>query len=909
MNSSVLFVLIILYLGLLFFVAYWAEKKKSNFWTNNPYVYALSIAVYCSAWTFYGSIGVAAKEGLHYMAVYIGPVIIIPAWIYINSKIIRISRVNKIASIADFISLRYGNGRSLGALVSLVCILAIIPYIGLQIKAVSETFHLVSQTPHSDNILMDTATYVVVIIALFSAYYGTRYVDASEKRPGIIAVVAAESFLKLIFFIILGIFVVFGVFNGFGDIYQKASKLPDFAKINSFSGVESGLNWMLLSLLSMSAIFVLPRQFHTSVVENKSEKHLKTAIWIFPLYMLIFNFFVFPIAWGGNYLFQGQNVNPELYAIIIPQKFGSSFISLIVFLGGLSASVSMIIISSISLSVMLSNNVIIPYGWLENFKIKSESINTKTIMNIRRTSILLLILSGFLFYKFLISSNSLFSIGLVSFVLVAQLAPSFFGALYWRRGNYSGAVAGIIAGVVICYINLILPNYNDSFRKIIADNAVFNFFRIPYLSPIANTFFWSILVNTAVFAIISANIIGNYRERNYAEIYADIDDYIRNHENAYIWRGTANISDIEKILVKFLGEKKTQQALKIFNLKYNITDENDTADARFIKFSENLLSGRIGTASAKILIEGVTKEDKISLPEVLKILEESKENITLNRQLTEQSQQLMLLSEDLQNANENLVFKDKQKDEFLDSVAHELRTPITAIRATSEILIDDDEMPAEMKKEFLGNIISESDRLAEIINDILYLDKLEAGTVPLQIEQKNIVETYRKALKPLVHLFEQKHLHHSEVNLLQNEIFGFDEMKMIQVFQNILGNALKFTNEQGMIQAKFQEKDGEVKISIFNTGKSIPEEDLEFIFEKFYQSKNQNIRKPLGSGLGLSICKKIIDAHDGKILAKNKEIGVTIEVFLQSGDRSRKTEEDVEQSEFWGKLENPKGLT
>ena len=202
-------------------------------------------------------------------------------------------------------------------------------------------------------------------------------------------------------------------------------------------------------------------------------------------------------------------------------------------------------------------------------------------------------------------------------------------------------------------------------------------------------------------------------------------------DSAYIWRGTANVSDIQKILNRFLGEQKTKQALKIFNLKYNITEKNDIADARFIKFSENLLSGRIGTASAKILIEGVTKEDKISLPEVLKILEESKENISINKQLTEQSHQLRKLSEDLQNANENLVIKDQQKDEFLDSVAHELRTPITAIRATSEILLDDDEMPQEIKKDFLENIISESDRLAEIINDILYLDKLEAGSVVL----------------------------------------------------------------------------------------------------------------------------------------------------------------------------------
>ena len=881
MNSYLLFLLVIIYLGLLFFIAYFAEKRKSNFWVNNPYIYALSLAVYCSAWTYYGSIGVASNQGLEYMAIYIGPIIIIPSWIFINSKIIKISRVNKISSIADFIALRYGNSRSLSALVAVVCIFAIIPYIGLQIKSISETFHLVTETKHSENVFFDSATYVVLIIALFASYYGTKYVDASEKRLGIISAVAVESFLKLIFFVILGIFVVYGVFNGFEDIYKQAEKLPDFASKNSFNGLEGGFNWFLMSMLSMSAIFLLPRQFHTAIVENRKEKHLKTAIWLFPLYLLIFNFFVFPIAWGGKVLFFGENVNPELYSILIPQKFGNTAIAAMVFFGGLSACISMIIISSISLSIMLSNNIIIPYGWLNKFKVDTEKDNTKNIVNIRKISIFLLIIFAFIFYKYLILGKSLYSIGLFSFVLIAQLSPAFFGAIFWRRGTYAGSVSGITAGIAICFFSLLLPSFSENFfQSDFYKSSFFSFFNIPYLSPISQIFFWSILVNGALFLIVSTNTISTYRERNYAEIYADIDDYIQNHENSYIWKGKANISDIQKILIRFLGDKKAEQALKIFNLKYNITDENDTADSRFIKFSENLLSGRIGTASAKILIEGVTKEDKISLPEVLKILEESKENITINKQLSEQSHQLLKLSDDLQNANEHLIVKDQQKDEFLDSVAHELRTPLTAIRATGEILLDDEDMPSELKKDFLENIISESDRLAEIINDILYLDKLETGNIPLKIEENNIIQTFQKSVKPLFHLFEQRNLHHSEVNLLKTENFRYDEQRMIQVFQNILRNALKFTNEQGMIQTKFQVKDDFLKISIFNTGKIIPEEDLEFVFEKFYQSKNQNLRKPVGSGLGLAICKKIMLAQNGDIKVKNKEIGVTFEIYL-----------------------------
>ncbi len=884
MNSIELFAIIMLYLALLFFIAFWAEKRKSNFWANNPYVYSLSLAVYCTAWTYYGSIGVAANQGLEYLAIYIGPIIIIPAWIVINSKIIRISRVNKISSIADFISLRYGNSRSFGAIISVVCILAIIPYIGLQIKAISDTFHLVTKSENPNNIFTDTATYVVLLIAIFSSYYGTRYVDASEKRLGIISAVAVESFLKLIFFVILGIFVTYGIFNGFDDIYEKAKNLPEFTQRNSFNGLEGSFNWMLTSMLSMTAIFLLPRQFHTTIIENRKENHLKTAIWVFPLYLLIFNFFVFPIAWGGKILFLGQNVNPELFPILIPQKFGSILISVIVFLGGLSASISMIIISSVTLSIMLSNNVIIPYGWIDTFKTKNDTFNNKNIVNIRKVSIFLLIITAFVFYKYLILESSLFSVGLVSFVLIAQLAPSFFGAIFWRRGTYTGAVIGLILGILICYINLIIPQYLKAINPELAINQyrILQFFKIPYLETIPQVFFWSLLANATVFTIISVSSKGNYRERNYAEIYVDINRYIQNHEGAYIWKGKANVSDIRRILVKFLGDKKTKQALKIFNLKYNIDDENDTADSRFIKFSENLLSGRIGTASAKILIEGVTKEDKISLPEVLKILEESKENITLNRKLTEQSRQLRRLSDDLRSANSSLIEKDKQKDDFLDSVTHELRTPITAIRAAGEILLDDDDIPVEIKKDFLENIISESDRLNEIINDILYLDKLESGTIKLNINKNNIIDTYHKALKPIYHLIQQKNIHHSEINLLNDNEFYYDEARIIQVFQNILGNAYKFTEESGMIQVKFQEKDNLLKIGIFNTGKKIPDEDIDLIFDKFYQSKHQNIRKPVGTGLGLAICKKIIDAHQGKIYAENKEIGVTINILMNN---------------------------
>jgi signal transduction histidine kinase/Na+/proline symporter len=898
MSSFALFFVVLFYLALLFLVAHLAEKKKSKLWINNPYIYALSLAVYCTAWTYYGSIGVAATSGLNYLPIYIGPIMVIPAWIYTNTRIVRIARVNKISSVADFISLRYGNSRSFSAIITIVCLLAIVPYIGLQIKAISETFHLVTETSMSQNILTDNATFVVVLIALFASYYGTKYVDASEKRLGIISAIALESFLKLFFIIILGIFVIYFVFDGFSDIYEQASKFEDFKQKNTFNGTEGAMNWMVLCLISGTAICILPRQFHTAIIENRQEKHIKTAIWFFPLYLLIFTIFIFPIAWGGRLIFNGQNVNPEFYSILIPQHFNNTWITVFVFLGGLSSSISMIIISAITLSIMLSNNLIIPYGLLGKFKSENEVQNTRNITNIRKFSIFALVIMAFVFYKYFILKTSLDSVGLISFVVIGQLAPAFFGAIFWRRGTYKGAVIGLLAGLTICYFGLIIPqyyfSYNQELKGILREMYdSFDFFKISFLGRIPQIFFWSMLVNTGLFAIISVSVKGNYRERNFAELYVDIDKYIQNHENAFIWRGTAYVSDIKNILERFLGKTKTEQALRIFNLKYNIDSQTETADSRFIKFSENLLAGRIGTASAKILIEGVTKEDKISLKEVLNILEESKENIILNKKLTEQSQELQKLSNDLRTANQSLIIKDRQKDDFLDSVAHELRTPITAIRSAGEILADDDDIPLDIKKEFLNNIITESDRLSEIINDILYLDKLQHGEIALHIQQNNIVETYKKALNPLLHLIQQKNIHLSEVNLLNQYLFEYDEARMIQLFQNILGNALKFTDEQGTIQTKLSEKENQLIIKIFNTGKHIPEEDLEMIFDKFYQSKNQNILKPTGSGLGLAISKKIIEAQGGTIKAENSGLGVTFTVTLPEKIKNKNEVEQI----------------
>lgn len=887
-NLGIIIIILLLYLALLFFTAQWAEKKENSKWTSNAFVYSLSLAVYCTTWTYYGSIGVAANSGLNYIPIYLGPVIAFPAWIVLLKKIIRISRVNKISSIADFISLRYGNSRALGAMITLLVLIAILPYIGLQIKAISETFYIVTNHHDSGNIIFDTSIYVALILAIFASFYGTRYADASEKRRGIVTAVAMESAIKLIFFVVLGIYVTYFVFDGFADIYQKASVLPGFREKNTVHGLEGAMNWLMFCVLSFMAIFLLPRQFHMSVVENHREKHVRTAIWFFPLYLLLFNVFVFPIAWGGNVLFAHKTVNSDMYSLLIPQMFNNQLMTVLVFLGGFSAAISMIVVSSITLATMLSNNLLIPYGFLGSLNETNQQKNNDQIMRIRQVGIFCMIILGYFFYRYFLVKFSLVSVGMISFVIIAQLGPSFFGAIFWKRGSFKGTVAGLIMGMLVCFYTLMLPYFFSSLDKgnsfilngITHDGMLkpFALFGLDIFEPVPHALFWSLLLNALTYLIVSVSFKGNYRERNYAEIYVDIDRYMNHHENAFVWKGTAYIKDIEKVLLRFLGEERTQRALKIFRLKYNVPNDALMADARLIKFAENLLTGHIGTASSKILIEGVTKEDKISLPEVLRILEESQENISVNKKLVATSKELEKISEQLKNANDQLVKKDSQKDEFLDTVTHELRTPITAIRAASEILHDDEDIPEELKKQFLQNIISESDRLNRLIDKILDLEKFETGKQHIHPDEHQLPQTIQKAIQPLQQLMAS-HQIDFKMNLDASiQQAYYDEERLIQVINNLISNAIKFCN--GWIELNVNEVQSQIQIQVSNNGKPIAEEELEAIFDKFYQAQNQNIKKPIGSGLGLAITKQIVEAHHGKIWAENTETGVVFTVHI-----------------------------
>src|SRR2546426_7484242 len=338
------------YLGLLFAIAYVADQRAD---AGRPilargYIYSLSLAVYATAWTFYGSVGRAASDGVGFLPIYIGPTMMIALWWVVMRKILRISKQNRITSLADFIASRYGKSALLGGLVTVIAVIGILPYISLQLKAVSNSFTILVQYPEivmpakvgALSIRQDTALWVALILAAFTIAFGTRHLDAAEHHQGMVAAIAFESLVKLLAFLAVGVFVTFGIYDGFGDVFGRAAAEPKLrAMLTPLEGVAGGYaNWVWLTILSMMAIMFLPRQFQVAVIENLDEKHLNKAIWLFPVYMLAINVFVLPIAFGGLLRFPDGSVDADTFVLTLPMAEKREWLAPLGFICGVSAA-------------------------------------------------------------------------------------------------------------------------------------------------------------------------------------------------------------------------------------------------------------------------------------------------------------------------------------------------------------------------------------------------------------------------------------------------------------------------------------------------------------------------------------------------------------------------------------------
>ncbi len=871
MNYWLIILISALYLVGLSLIAFLADRraKSGKNLLKNPYIYAFSLAVFCTAWTFYGSVGKAATDGLSFLSIYFGPIVSMPLWWVIVRKIIQVSSALKITTLADFISTRFGKDIRLSALVTLLSILAIVPYISIQLKAINSSLAMIA-----GDIPVDTALYVTMMLGVFILIFTFRTVDSTQKHPGLVVAVAVESMVKLVTFLIVGGFITFFMFDGFGDIFQKvpAEQLVKFE-------FTEGMEWPVMMFLSLSAVLFLPRQFHVIVSENADINHLNKVVWLFPAYLLAINIFVIPIALGGTYLL-GTEVDPDMYVLALPMSIGKNILAVLTYLGGFSAATGMIIVSVIALSMMVSNNLVMP---LLIKQYEPGGINRRKALLTRRFSVVVILLLAFFYFRFVSDRFSLVSIGLISFAAVAQFTPSIIAILYWKDVTRQGVTWSLIAGFLVWFYTLIVPvtvEVGILPEYLISEGA----FGISWLRPnslfglnienaIVHGTFWSIMTN--IFFLVLGSIIKEQtaRDKNMANFYMDSYKYSNEYDSQLLWKGHMVYSDLIGVLENILGELKTNLEISAFK-KANgePTTSDGDVNPQFVAMAERLLTGAVGASAARMLISSISQEEEIELNEVLEILKENQVITRLNRQLKSKSNELEQKTHALEIANKRLMNLDVEKDDFISTVTHEMRTPLTSIRAISEILYDNDDLTDEERNHFLDSVVKETERMTRLINQVLDMEKLESGKSQLHYEQVMIATLIQDCLSNFKALAVEKHVEIVPNYEIQNITMMVDRDRLSQVLTNLLSNALKFSDEQSTIEVGLADNpDGGILIWVKDHGKGMDDDSLHRIFDKFYQAQDQTRKKPKGTGLGLSITKQIVNMHGGDIWAVSEE--------------------------------------
>ncbi len=610
-GPNVALLLMVLYLLLLFAIARYADRQKhlGRSIVANPYVYALSLCVYVSAWTFYGSIGRAASTGLEFLPIYLGPVLAMTVgWIVIR-KMIRVSKEHRLTSVSDFISFRYGRSYTIGAVVAILSVIMVTPYVALQLIAISTSLDILSGSHIVLGFAVESKLVVAVLLGTFAVIFGARHLDPMERHEGLIAVVAFESLVKIVAFLFVGLYVTYGVFSGYGDIMGR---MIDVASGNptceTLMDVEPTL-WFSLTLVSFFAILFLPRQFHVMVVENSEEKHLKKAMWLFPLYLLLINLFVPAIAWGG--LLLNTPGLKDAFIITIPYSVNQDWLSLFVFIGGASAATAMILVESVAVGTMLLNDLEMPY--ILNH-IKKEGNMASTLLNTRRLNILLVVLLGYLFSR-AVAYQTLADIGVVSFLAASQLAPAALGGLYWKRGSRKGAMTGLVSGFLLWAYTALIPTISKEhiwLRDLVRDGP----FGVAALLPTnlfgldldiwTNSVFWTLLVNCSLYVLVSLASKPSLDEESTASCFVDAYQHERaphDEEKRAMRQGT--VETLEATLARYIGETTARMQVDAYMERLGTSREKiEVGQLRQLwEQFEKTLTGSVGSSATKMIVE------------------------------------------------------------------------------------------------------------------------------------------------------------------------------------------------------------------------------------------------------------------------------------------------------------------
>src|SRR5471030_864077 len=450
------------YIGFLFFVASYGDLiSLLQRGRASALIYPLSLAIYCTSWTFFGSVGFATRTSIDFLAIYVGPILMIGFCTPLLRRVIQLAKSQNITSIADFIAARYGKSQAVAATVAFIAIVGSVPYIALQLKALASSLETILSEDQAFSripIIGDIALDVTLAMAAFAVLFGTRQSDATEHQHGLMLAVATESIIKLVAFIAAGAFVTFWMFTP-NELIERAMKTPEAVRAIDYA--PSVGNFLTMTLLSFCAIMLLPRQFHVSVVENSSDAEVGRARWLFPLYLVAINLFVIPIALAGLVTFPFGAVDSDMYVLALPMEGNSPLLSVGVFVGGLSAATAMVIVECVALSIMVSNDIVVPLVLQRGQSRTGQKDFGYFLLRVRRFAIFAIMVMAYLYYRAL-GNTQLAAIGLLSFAAIAQLAPAFFGGLFWRRATARGAMGGMLVGVAVWIYTLFLPSFLDS---------------------------------------------------------------------------------------------------------------------------------------------------------------------------------------------------------------------------------------------------------------------------------------------------------------------------------------------------------------------------------------------------------------------------------------------------------------
>ncbi len=669
------------YIGFLFAVASYGDRtrKFGRSASSRLVIYPLSLAIYCTSWTFFGSVGLASRNGFDFLTIYIGPMLMVGLGYPLTLRIVRLAKGQNITSIADLIAARYGKSQAVAATVALIAIVGMIPYIALQLKAVSSSVGtiLAEAAPGGTPMLGDSALLVALCMAAFAVLFGTRHIDATEHQDGLMLAIATELIVKLVAFLAVGIFVTFVMFHGPLALVARALAQPRTAAVLTHAPPLAG--FCAMTALSLFAIVLLPRQFHVSVVENHSEAEIRRAAWLFPLYLVLINLFVVPIALAGLLTFPSGRMDSDMFVLALPLAAHSRLIALVAFIGGLSAATAMVIVELVALAIMVSNDIVVPLllkrratlaGWPSNAGAR--------LLATRRVAIFVILILAYIYYRSA-GDAQLASIGLLSFAAIAQFAPAFFGGLLWRRGTARGAIAGMSAGILIWGYTLLLPSILDAGMigaSILTDGPFGLAFLRPQalfgidLSPLVHGVLLSLIVNIACYIGCSLWRRPTAIERVQAELFvpSSLAPILAPRSPSFrLRRASVTVEELIAAIARYLGAERTRESFVGFATARRISLRPESeADFQLLQYGEYLLASAIGAASSRLVLSLLLRKRTLSTRTALKLLDDAHAAIHYNRQILQTALDHVRQGIAVFDRDFNLVCWNHQFGEILD---------------------------------------------------------------------------------------------------------------------------------------------------------------------------------------------------------------------------------------------------